>query len=157
MRKNRPIKAPESLPETQQLQPWREVKQPKPGTLYAVYSPYSDEWDQCQSEPWNAKHCDNYDLAVYRCPDLGTVRGVADYKKLCEVRRNRGWLGMVFDKDYLGNMYHFDFYPRTVIQVFSGELVFFIDGDELFHRVLKDEEVVLLDTRVFQLLLPVDN
>lgn len=68
-----------------------------------------------------------------------------------------GWLGMVFDKGYLSHMYHFEFHPRTVTQVFSGELVFFIGGDDLFHRVLKDEEVILLDGSVFQFLLPEDK
>lgn len=156
-RKNGLAKAPEGSPEAERVQPWREVKQPKPGTLYAVYSPYSDKWDGSQPYHLNAQHCDNYDLAVYRCPDLGTASGAANYKKLCEVRRDKGWLGMVFDKDYLSHMYHFEFHPRTVTQVFSGELVFFIGGDGLFHRVLKDEEVILLDGSVFQFLLPEDK
>ncbi len=156
-RKNHPAKAPEGSPKAERVQPWREVKQPRPGTLYAVYSVYSDIGDRSQPDHWNAQRFNSYPFAVYRCPDLGTAIGAANYKKLCEIRMDKGWLGMVFDKDYLSHMCHFELHPRTVTQVFSGELVFFIGGDGLFHRVLKDEEVILLDGSVFQFLLPEDK
>jgi hypothetical protein len=134
------------------VKPWEDATTLSPGSLYCVYSQYANNdarWPSGSIDHWLTMV---YSKAIYRCPDLLTEEGRREYNALRSLRAGRPLYRWLEDSIYLSATVNIRIDTRAR-NVYAGELVLFLSEDELFYRVLKEEEMLLLDKAAFSFLL----
>ncbi|TXH08195.1 MAG: hypothetical protein E6R04_11540 [Spirochaetes bacterium] len=129
------LKSPEQELEINQ---WVKVDSPVPGSLYSLSL---HKLGKIPGFPYS------HAVVRYVSEDEGKLWEVVQYLS------DDMDLAYLRELDYVSSVLDVDLFPKTSNYIFPGEMVFFIETHlSTFHKVLKGEELLLVDGRVFSFL-----
>ncbi len=118
------------------LSEWVNIQHPVPGGMYCL------DWKDFNKSGYP------YSYAVIRYASKNEEKMNAVIKRLT----NDAFLDYLRELDYIGDTFGLNLIPSPA-SIFAGEMVFYIETYlSTFHKVLKDEQLLLIDGRVFSFL-----
>lgn len=145
MSRQKPAKGSTRTPRGKEVDTWKKVESPVPGRIYCAFSECADASHSRERSSLP------YERAVYRSPNLQSQEGREQLEAFCAARLGCADPHVFFyDSYYFSNVIGYNIEATT--PVYSGELVFFVDENVCTYRILKGEELLMLDKSYFSLL-----